>query len=83
MGCDSGKDETGAMQFLVEAGCYVGLASQLPAFAGDECLVCGTLLEIVSEKLADAKRLGVAREVLKRYPADRVETMQRVFRLPP
>jgi serine/threonine protein kinase/tetratricopeptide (TPR) repeat protein len=73
------NEEKRALEFLVEASHYVALARQLPAFAGDECLACCTLLEAVSDKLADAKRLAAAREVLKQFPADRVKAMRDVF----
>jgi tetratricopeptide (TPR) repeat protein len=78
-----GNEDKHVVEFLVEARCYVGLSGQLTAFEGDECLVCGILLEIASEKLADAKGLGVAREVLKRFPAERINATRHVFGVPP
>jgi tetratricopeptide (TPR) repeat protein len=75
-------DEKAAFENMVQAGPYFRLASQQPVFGGDEALVWGVILQIVSEKLADSTRLARATEFLKRFPAERVRPMREVFLLP-
>jgi hypothetical protein len=78
----AGGDEKVAFEYLVQAVPYVLQAGQQPAFGGDEGLACGVMLQIVSEKLGDSKRLAVAKDFLKPYPADRVRTMREIFLIP-
>jgi serine/threonine protein kinase/tetratricopeptide (TPR) repeat protein len=73
-------DEKAAFENMVQAGPYFRMASQQPL--GDEGLVCAVILQIVSEKLADSKRLARATGYLKGFPAERVRTMRAVFALP-
>jgi len=75
-------DEKAAFEHLVLAGPYVLMAGQQPVFGGDEGLVCGVILQIVAEKLADSKRLVGVTEFLKRFPAERVKAMRELFLLP-
>jgi tetratricopeptide (TPR) repeat protein len=75
-------DEKRAFEKLVSAGPFFLQASRQTDFAGDEALACGVILQIVSEKLADSKRMAEATEFLKRFPADRVKAMRKVFSLP-
>jgi hypothetical protein len=75
-------DEKRAFEKLVLAGPFFLQASRDPAFVGDEGLACAIIIQIVSEKLADSKRLAEATEFLKRFPAERVRTMRDVFLLP-
>jgi hypothetical protein len=74
-------DEKRAFEKLVSAGPFFLQASRQPDFAGDEALACGVILQIVSEKLADSKRLAEA-NVLKRFPVERVAGMKKLFSLP-
>jgi hypothetical protein len=76
-----GNDKTG-FEFLVQAVPLVGLADQQPILGSEEGLVCGVILQIVAEKLADTKRLAFATEFLKRFPPERVKAMREVFVLP-
>jgi tetratricopeptide (TPR) repeat protein len=74
-------DEKAAFENLVQAELWFRLAIRQANFGQDEALVWGVILQIVSEKLADSKRLVVASEFLKRFPPDRVRTMRKVFLL--
>jgi tetratricopeptide (TPR) repeat protein len=75
-------DEKAAFENLVQASSYIRLASQQPNFGGDYAIVCGVILQIVSEKLADSGRKDEATEFLKRFPADRVAAMKKQFSIP-
>jgi serine/threonine protein kinase/Flp pilus assembly protein TadD len=72
-------DERRAFEKLVSAGPFVLQASRQPDFIGDEALACAVILHIVSERLADSKRLADAKEFLKRFPANRVRDMRAAF----
>jgi serine/threonine protein kinase/tetratricopeptide (TPR) repeat protein len=76
-------NEKAAYENLVQADPYFRLATGHHFMAGDEALVCGVILQIVSEKLADSKRLPVVTEFLKGFPAERVRSMREMFLLPP
>jgi serine/threonine protein kinase/Flp pilus assembly protein TadD len=75
-------DEKRAFEKLVLAGPFFLQTSREPVFVGDEGLACAIIIQIVSEKLADSKRLAEATEFLKRFPADRIRAMREVFLLP-
>jgi hypothetical protein len=75
-------DEKRAFEFLVTAGTWMQAASQDPQLDGDELLTWGVLLNIVAEKLGDSRRLAVSTELLKRFPAERVNAKREVFLLP-
>jgi tetratricopeptide (TPR) repeat protein len=75
-------NEKAAREHLAQAGSFVRQASQQPEFSGDEGLVCGVILQIVADKLADANQSAFATGLLKRYPAERISAMRKVFALP-
>jgi serine/threonine protein kinase/Tfp pilus assembly protein PilF len=75
----AGGDEKTAFEYLVQACPYFLLASQQPGFSGDEGLACGVMLQIIAEKLADSKRLAIATEFLKLFPAARINSMRKIF----
>jgi serine/threonine protein kinase/tetratricopeptide (TPR) repeat protein len=72
-------DEKRAFEKLVSAGPFFLQASRQPDFAGDEALACAITYQIVSEKLADSKRLAEANEFLKRFPQERIKAMRELF----
>jgi serine/threonine protein kinase/Flp pilus assembly protein TadD len=75
-------DEKAAFEFLVTAGTWMQAASHDPHLDGDELLTWGVLLNIVAERLGDSRRLAVSTELLKRFPAERVNAKREVFLLP-
>jgi tetratricopeptide (TPR) repeat protein len=50
--------------------------------AADDVLVCAVILQIVSERLADSKRLAATAALLRRFPAEQVASVRGVFSLP-
>src|SRR5207248_1624771 len=68
-------DEKRAFEKLVSAGPFVLQANRQPDFVGDEALACTVILQIVSEKLGDQRRLFSAIESLKRFPGARMKEL--------
>ena len=61
---------------------YALLANQpSPAFTVSEKLICGAILQIASERLADKESLEASKELLKGHPADQIKAMKKVFSL--
>jgi len=82
-------NEKEARESMAQGVSNVLQASQNPEFGGpealaggDEALVCGVILQVVSEKLADSRRLAFATGILNHYPPERVAAMRRIFELP-
>jgi tetratricopeptide (TPR) repeat protein len=75
-----GNDKS-ALEKLVQADTYLIVASQNHLLVGEECLVCFVILQIVSERLADKRSVGLS-EFLRRFPPDRVSALTKVFSLP-
>jgi hypothetical protein len=73
-----GEDKS-ASENLVSAIPYFHLANRLPVFGGDEGLVCGVILRVLSEKLGDPQRAAGFSEFLRRYPVERVNGMKELF----
>jgi serine/threonine protein kinase/Flp pilus assembly protein TadD len=67
---------------LADAVSYAVLASREPTIGGEDGLACAVILRIVAEKLGNANGLAVATELVKRYPAERVSAVGKVFVLP-
>jgi hypothetical protein len=72
-------DEKAAFENLVQAAVLLTLAKEQPDFGADEGLVCGVILQIVSEFLADSKRIAIASEFLQPFPSERVKAMRDLF----
>ena len=49
---------------------------------GNDRLVCAVILQIVSERLGDAKRVGMATDILRRFPPAEVRAVREIYLLP-
>jgi tetratricopeptide (TPR) repeat protein len=75
-------DEVGAYEKFVIAGPYSLLASNQPTLDQYEALVSVTLINVISERLAESGRLTAGTEFLKRFPPARVQTSEYMKRVP-
>jgi serine/threonine protein kinase/tetratricopeptide (TPR) repeat protein len=75
-------DQKAAFEKMVQAELYCCLAGHSGVDNRDDALVCGVIIHVVSEQLADAKRLTMASEILKQFPSERVRGLRDAFLLP-